>query len=529
VDVQGGEVVLGKREDPTFGWDNEFGERRVRLAPFKASRMLVSNAEYLRFVTAGGYSTDRWWSQEGLAWREYSRARMPTFWIGSPDDPDELGLRLMTEAVPMRWDWPVEVNALEAAAFCRWKSDALGQPVQLPSEAEWACLRARVSEDQPSWRRAPGNCNLEYWASSCPVDRFAQGEFFDILGNAWQWTSTPIEPYEGFKVHPLYDDFSTPTFDAKHNLMKGGSWISTGNEALRWSRYAFRRHFFQHAGLRYVVSNNCEPPPVDHYESNVKVAQYAELHYGAEYFGVPSYPCSLAQIAIELCPRGGRALDLGCSVGRASFELARHFDRVDAIDMSVHHLEVGMRLASCDHFRYVLPTEGELQQYREIRLSALGLEPEQIARVSFSQGDALNLKPHFKGYDLVLAANLLDHLREPARFLREIGQRMNAGAVLMVTCPYTWRTEFTPKENWLGGVHTNGEAVTSERSIHRLLAEMFEEIAPARDIPLVIYETARKFEHILTQLTVWRRKASQPNPGRVRVGVARGAAAACPA
>jgi hypothetical protein len=32
-------------------------------------------------------------------------------------------LRLMCEEVAMPWDWPAEVNQLEAAAFCRWKAD----------------------------------------------------------------------------------------------------------------------------------------------------------------------------------------------------------------------------------------------------------------------------------------------------------------------------------------------------------------------------------------------------------------------
>jgi len=53
-----------------------------------------------------------------------------------------------------------------------------------------------------------------------------------------------MNSYKGFEVHPFYDDFSTPTFDTKHNLIKGGSFISTGNEALTSSRYAFRRHFY---------------------------------------------------------------------------------------------------------------------------------------------------------------------------------------------------------------------------------------------------------------------------------------------
>ncbi len=505
--VSGGEVVLGKR-DATYGWDNEYGERRVTLAPFEASAMLVSNAEYFTFAAADGYLDRRWWSDEGWAWRTFAGATRPTFWVGDIEEPGSLKLRLMTREVSMPWDWPVEVNALEAQAFCRWKSSITGRSVQLPSEAEWAALRNRVAGDQPDWETEPGNINLSRWASSCPVDMFAQGDgFFDIVGNVWQWTSTPISGLGGFAVHPRYDDFSTPTFDGKHDLIKGGSWISTGNLALASARYAFRRHFFQHAGLRYVVSSYKEPALENPYETDEQVCQYLDFHYGDEHFGVPNFPRALSEIAMDFCPEGGRALDIGCAVGRASLELARRFTHVDAVDFSARFIDVAQQLVARESYRYTLPLEGELVDYHEARLSRLGLGADEASRVHFSQGDALNLKPKYTGYDLILAANLIDRLREPAQFLAEIGRRIKPGGVLVLTSPYTWLESFTPRANWLGGVRENGEAVTTYRALQLALADCFEEAAPPRDVPFVIRETARKHQHTLAQLTVWRRRA----------------------
>src|SRR5690606_20855928 len=147
--------------------------------------------------------------------------------------------------VSMPWNWPVETNYHEAKAFCNWKAKTTGQPVRLPTEDEWyrlyeAAGLTEIAHDAP----AKGNPHLDFYASSCPVDEFRQGGFYDIVGNVWQWTETPMYPFSGFDVHPLYDDFTTPTFDDQHNLIKGGSWVSCGNETLRSSRYAFRRHFF---------------------------------------------------------------------------------------------------------------------------------------------------------------------------------------------------------------------------------------------------------------------------------------------
>ncbi|UIL52488.1 MULTISPECIES: 5-histidylcysteine sulfoxide synthase [Pantoea] len=503
--MPGGTVTLGKTDD-TYGWDNEYGSQQVTLQPFKASKMLVSNAEYFEFVRAGGYQDSRWWDDEGWGWRQFAQAEMPTFWVGTPAMPDQLILRLMCEEVAMPWDWPAEVNQLEAAAFCRWKAEQSGMAIQLPCEAEWYQLREQVAGDQPQWEQAPGNINLAYWASSSPVDQFAQGDFYDIVGNVWQWTTTPTNGFEGFKVHPLYDDFSTPTFDGKHSLIKGGSWISTGNEALKSARYAFRRHFFQHAGFRYVVSSHQESMTLNPYETDAMVSQYLDFQYGPRYFGVDNYAESLVKLALKYTTSQTEALDIGCATGRASFELARHFERVTGMDYSARFIDVALQLTSGEDFRYVVPQEGDLVEYRQVRLKDFALDGDLAQRIRFVQGDACNLKPQPGRYDLVLASNLIDRLRQPARFLQDVTSMLRPGGILLLSSPYTWLEEYTPKENWLGGVRENGEALTTLQALQRLLAADFELLDDPIDKPFVIRETARKFQHTLAQVTVWRKR-----------------------
>ena len=41
---------------------------------------------------------------------------------------------------------------------------------------------------------------------------------------------------------------------------QGGSWVSTGDEASRFARFAFRRHFVQHLGFRLAQSIADSPP-----------------------------------------------------------------------------------------------------------------------------------------------------------------------------------------------------------------------------------------------------------------------------
>ncbi|WP_150430334.1 5-histidylcysteine sulfoxide synthase [Dechloromonas sp. CZR5] len=509
VNIPSGRVVLGRAlTDPIYGWDNEYGHHQADVPTFQASRYLVSNGEFLEFVTAGGYTDDSLWDEEGLGWRRYARAEFPTFWVPSADG---WKLRLLAEEVPMPWDWPVETNCLEARAFCRWKARETGQSVRLPTEDEWHRMYDHVHlSDVPHDAPAAANLHLDHWASSCPVNRFIHGDLADVVGNVWQWCETPTYPFDGFDVHPIYDDFTSPTFDERHNIIKGGSWIATGNESRHASRYAFRRHFFQHAGFRYVVTDTPVPNPVSAYETDAMVSQYAEFHYGETTLGVPNFPQAMAQLAIDFHRRHGnggkaRALDLGCATGRASFELAKTFDKVIGIDFSARFIQVGIRLAETGAIRYTMPEEGELVGYHERRLDSLGLL-ETAQRVEFWQGDACNLKDIFSGFDLILAANLIDRLYAPRRFLDTVADRLNSGGLLVLASPYTWLEEYTKRSEWIGGFKKDGESRTTLDGLKEILGRKFVMVEAPLSVPFVIRETRRKHQHTLSEVTVWKRK-----------------------
>ena len=506
VPVEGGPVRLGKEKDHAlYGWDNEYGSAAVDVPSFRASRFLVSNGEFLEFIEDGGYAEEGWWDAEGLAWRNYHKAEMPEFWRGAPG---AYRLRSMTEEFPLPMNWPAEVCYLEAKAFCNWKSARTGQQVRMPDEAEYRRLLA-VSGLDVEHHETPiaANWNLEHGASSVPVDQFAHGDFYDLVGNVWQWNETPIYAFDGFEVHPLYDDFTVPIYDNRHNLMKGGSWISTGNEIARHSRYAFRRHFYQHSGFRYVVSDKPVKKEFDVYETNELVSQYCEFHYGDENYGVPNFSKAIAQLALQAVGDGakGKALDIGCSVGRSSFEIADIFDAVDALDFSARFVQVGARMQEMGRIRYERPEEGELVTFQERTLKEFGLLGD-YSNIQFLQQDATNMKPLFSGYDLVIAANLIDRLNDPARFLQDIPGRMNAGGILLIASPYTWLEEFTPKKNWLGGFKRDGEPVTTLDGLHAELDGAFEMQGEPVQVPFVIRETKHKHQHTLSEVTLWKKK-----------------------
>jgi formylglycine-generating enzyme required for sulfatase activity len=53
----------------------------LQVPAFRASKFKVTNGEFAAFVRGGGYSTKRWWSEEGWSWRTFRNVKWPTFWV----------------------------------------------------------------------------------------------------------------------------------------------------------------------------------------------------------------------------------------------------------------------------------------------------------------------------------------------------------------------------------------------------------------------------------------------------------------
>lgn len=517
IPVAGKQLTLGKKdEDQTYGWDNEYGELSVDVDDFSASKFLVTNQEFLEFVQAQGYQKTQYWTEEGQHWLSFKKPTMPVFWL---IENGEYFQRNLSSIIPLPLNWPVEVNYLEAKAFCNWKSEQTAKHIRLPTEAEWYCLREDLPEESNEvFKRdkVSSNVNLASFASSCPVNYFEnnQSEFHDIVGNVWQWTESAIDGFNGFKVHPLYDDFSTPTFDGKHNLIKGGSWISTGNEAIKSSRYAFRRHFFQHAGFRYIESEHKAIPTsdVNIYETDKAVCQQLESHYGEAYLNFANYPKALANAVIDSVAQYSnksannlnKCLDLGCSVGRTSFELSAAFKQVDGVDFSARYIQHGVQLQNNRSVRYTLKNEGDIVEFKETSLAELALETS-TENVHFSQGDAANLKAKYSQYDVILAQNVLEQSYDPAFFLSKIHERLNEKGLLMVASNYNFNENITAKNKWIGGLKVNGENVTGFDGLTEHLVPHFTLLAD-KDIPRVLLNNCREYLVSNIHFTVWQKK-----------------------
>ncbi|WP_368030540.1 5-histidylcysteine sulfoxide synthase [Arcobacter sp. s6] len=501
VSVKGTTVILEKdRSNPIYyGWDNEFSFHKALIKDFEASKYLVSNGEFLEFVKDGSYNKPELFSEEGKEWLDFTQAKHPTFWVKK--DNSYL-LREINKEVPLPLNYPVDINIYEAEAFCKYKSQKLGFEVRLPSEDEYYALYEYTKAAQKD-----ANIGLIQFNQS-PVDKYKFDDFYDVIGNVWQWSLTPTYPFDDFITHPIYDDFTTPTFDDRHALMKGGSFISLGNETLKEARYAFRKHFFQHAGFRYVRSSNEYRTKLNDnvYETDELIAQYCEFHYGNENFGVKNFCVNSVELLKPYIKdiKTAKALDLGCSVGRSTFELAKEFDEVVGIDFSANFINVGVKLKTYDNLIYKVKKEGEIFEEKSVSLDSLNLEKIKD-KVTFMQGDACNLKDIYTGFDLIFCSNLIDRLYYPQKFLNDIPSRINDNGLLVLLSPYTWLEDYTPKENWLGGYIKDNKEVYTLDTLKENLSQF--ELLETIDVPFVIKETSRKYQHTISQMSIWKKKA----------------------
>ena len=497
-------LILGKPDsNATYGWDNEYGQLPVEVNDFSASQYLVSNQEFLQFIDAGGYQTSSYWSEEGQSWLTFSKSKMPRFWRRKNG---QYWQRNLTEEVLLPLDWPVEVNFLEAKAFCNWKDSVSDDFVRLPTEAEWQILRDQLDTDLADWSQAPGNINLEYFASSCPVNKFKQTEFYDVIGNVWQWSESPIDGYEGFKVHPLYDDFSTPTFDGQHNLIKGGSWMSTGNEATRDSRYAFRRHFHQHAGFRYVSSKHQEIPitPVTKCEMQTDISRLLHHHFGENSGNAEHDLQQILRLVQQYVTTDTKVLDMGCGVGRLAFELAKTAGSVDAIDFTARHIQHCLDLKEQGQIRYAMITQGEIFDFHEVTLDNLGFA-DAPNNLHFAQGDGHNLKSQFNDYDLAICHRVIEYSYHPQVLLQQLCQRIKAGGLVVLGSSYAWDVSITDVQHWIGGFKRNGENLSSEAHLSEIMSAEFDLVHETQIVSKLELDQ-RTSQTANNHITIWRKR-----------------------
>jgi putative 4-mercaptohistidine N1-methyltranferase len=252
--------------------------------------------------------------------------------------------------------------------------------------------------------------------------------------------------------------------------------------------------------------------PVQVYETEQYLNEYLLFHYGSAEDVLPwdfgpknavgfATRCVSDLIEVSAVPANARALDLGCAVGRASFELARYCTDVIGIDNSQSFIRAAVEIRRNGSLGFDRIEEGVLTSRCKASV------PHEIdrTRAHFEIGDALKLRPTLGDFDVMLAANLLCRLEDPIQLVLRFPQMVRPGGQLILVSPYSWNPDFTPFPKWLGGYEGHGGRYETFETLTKFLEPDFD-LVREREIPFIIREHRRKYQWSVSHGSVWVRK-----------------------
>jgi len=250
------------------------------------------------------------------------------------------------------------------------------------------------------------------------------------------------------------------------------------------------------------------------YETQTAVSEYLMFHFGdpADVLPYENGPKSALQFAertaaicAEYCSKYnvplGRALDVGCAVGGATFQLSKYYSAVLGVDFSHAFVDTANSLKVKGQLEYVCTKEGEI---KESKIAKIPADVKPLA-CAFEQGDACALRADIGTFNVVHAVNLLCRLPDPQVFLNRLSSLVADRGLVVLISPYSWLPGYTARDKWLGGKVEDGKPISSKRSILDLLEPDFE-LVHEENVPFLIREHARKYQWGCSNCLVLRKR-----------------------
>ena len=233
VNIDAGLVEIG-HDGNEFAFDNEGPRHKVYLRPYRLASRLISNAEFLEFIAAGGYERPEFWLSDGWNKLRAEGWQHPLYW----ERKDSAWFcHTLNGFQALNGDEPVcHVSYYEADAYARY-ADA-----RLPTEAEWEHAATTISQEGNFVES--GNLHPAPHADS--DKKLAQ-----LFGDVWEWTASPYAPYPGFKPPAGALGEYNGKFMCNQMVLRGGSCVTPRSHI----RVSYRNFFppdarWQFSGIR---------------------------------------------------------------------------------------------------------------------------------------------------------------------------------------------------------------------------------------------------------------------------------------
>ena len=221
------------------------------------------------------------------------------------------------------------------------------------------------------------------------------------------------------------------------------------------------------------ILNDCCGPNSPFDTTRQQLSGYTWDHYGdLDPKEVPSEPrpgsiLTALETARQLT-KGvppGPVLDVGCSVGRSTFDLAeKSTELVLGVDLNFPMLQLASEVLRAGKVRYARRRLGVVYERREFAAHFQNSE-----RVDFWACDATALPFPAATFSLVMNLNVLDCVHSPRESLASIANVLKPAGKTVIACPYDWSPGATAVEAWLGGHSQRSPSAGASETLLRAL------------------------------------------------------------
>lgn len=243
------------------------------------------------------------------------------------------------------------------------------------------------------------------------------------------------------------------------------------------------------------------------YNSSAMLSAYLWSHY-SEFFNGPDATDAYQRWASHFTAKKDRALDIGCSVGRLSFELSKTHSQVIGLDTSFPFIKKARELLRERQLKFEMIVEGHITQKRECRLN----EAYQFDGIEFIVADAMALPFRAGFFDTAASVNILEKVPRPIQHLKEMDRVLNKKcAGLLFSDPFSWDESVSDPDLWLSGRNRGAFKGRGIDNISRLMegdSGVFDpgfKIKEKGDVLWKIRKTQNLWEHITSQFIIGKR------------------------